>query len=194
MKIGVLALQGAVEEHLDAIRKIGAEGIQIKSKEQLEVIDGLILPGGESTAMRKLIDFHEMMPALQAFDKPILGTCAGLILLADHVESNDTHIGGLKVWVRRNSFGRQIDSFSEPLEIVGFTSPYEAVFIRAPQIDEVGEDVEILASYNGRIVLVRQGNKIGCAFHPELTEDLRIIKMLKELIEQSKLAHPSNVL
>lgn len=194
MKIGVLALQGAVEEHIHAIEGIGAEGIAIKSAEQLNEIDGLILPGGESTAMRKLIDYHEMMLALKDFKKPILGTCAGLILLADCVEGSEAHIGGMNIWVRRNSFGRQIDSFSTELTVQGLDTPYEAVFIRAPHIDRVGEGVEVLAMYGDKIVLVQQGNKIGCAFHPELTDDLRIMELLKEQIQQSKLAQPSNVL
>ena len=135
MNIGVLALQGAVTEHLRAIQAAGANAVAVKNVEQLEYIDGLLLPGGESTAIRRLIDNASMLPALQQFAKikPVFGTCAGCILLAENVENGDASIGQMRITVRRNAFGRQIDSFETTLTIQGISDAFPAVFIRAPK-------------------------------------------------------------
>ncbi|MEK4145839.1 pyridoxal 5'-phosphate synthase glutaminase subunit PdxT [Robertmurraya sp. FSL W8-0741] len=190
IKVGVLALQGAVREHVQAIEACGAEAVVIKKKEQLANVDGLVMPGGESTAIRRLIDKYDFMNELKEFaqaGKPMFGTCAGLILLARNVVGYDEpHIGVMDVTVERNSFGRQRESFEANLTISGIAENYNAVFIRAPHIVNAGENVEILAKHHERIVMAREGNLLGCSFHPELTEDYRItayfIEMIKETI------------
>lgn len=196
VKIGVLALQGAVIEHMHAIEKCGAEAIAVKSTSDLERIDGLILPGGESTAMRRLIDRYNMLGPLQAFaaaGKPMFGTCAGLILLAKNlVGYNTSHIGLLDVTVERNSFGRQVDSFETNIAVQDIASDFPAVFIRAPHIVEVSEHVDILAYFEDRIVMARQGHLLGCSFHPELTADFRITDYFVGMVKES-LAKPLNV-
>ncbi|MEK5521046.1 MULTISPECIES: pyridoxal 5'-phosphate synthase glutaminase subunit PdxT [Heyndrickxia] len=194
IKVGVLGLQGAVREHVQAILNCGEEAVVIKKREQLDEIDGLILPGGESTTMRRLLDKYDFMDKLCEFgqqNKPIFGTCAGLILLAREIKGYDQpHLGLMDVIVERNSFGRQVDSFEADLAIAGVTDHFNAVFIRAPHILEVGEDVEILAKHNGRIVAARDGHILGCSFHPELTDDLRLtqyfINMVKEYKKRNK--------
>lgn len=177
MNIGVLALQGAVTEHLRAIQAAGANAVAVKNVEQLEYIDGLLLPGGESTAIRRLIDNASMLPALQQFAKikPVFGTCAGCILLAENVENGDASIGQMRITVRRNAFGRQIDSFETTLTIQGISDAFPAVFIRAPKIIAVEPGVEVLATYEGDIVCVRDRHLFACSFHPELTDNLSLI-------------------
>ncbi|MDF1511110.1 pyridoxal 5'-phosphate synthase glutaminase subunit PdxT [Robertmurraya sp. DFI.2.37] len=190
IKVGVLALQGAVREHVQAIEACGAEAVVIKKKEQLANVEGLVMPGGESTAIRRLIDKYDFMDELKKFaqaGKPMFGTCAGLILLARNVVGHDEpHIGVMDVTVERNSFGRQRESFEANLTISGIAENYNAVFIRAPHIVNAGENVEILAKHHERIVMARDGNLLGCSFHPELTDDYRItayfIEMIKETI------------
>ncbi|PLR80203.1 pyridoxal 5'-phosphate synthase glutaminase subunit PdxT [Bacillus canaveralius] len=192
VKIGVLGLQGAVREHVHSIEQAGAEAIVIKRKEQLAEIDGLIIPGGESTTMRRLIDKYDFMDVLKQFadqGKPMFGTCAGLILLAKQIVGYEKpHIGVMDITVERNSFGRQRESFEADLEIAGAAADFPAVFIRAPHIVEAGENVEVLAKHNGRIVAAREGQFLGCSFHPELTDDHRLteyfIKMVKEAKEK----------
>ncbi|GIN88882.1 pyridoxal 5'-phosphate synthase subunit PdxT [Heyndrickxia sporothermodurans] len=192
VKIGVLGLQGAVREHVQAIEACGEEAIIIKSKDQLDEIDGLILPGGESTTMRRLIDQYDFMDKLKhlgELEKPMFGTCAGLILLAKKINGYDeTHLGLMDVVVERNSFGRQKESFEADLAILGVADHFNAVFIRAPHILEVGENVEILAKHNGRIVAARDRHILGCSFHPELTDDHSLtqyfINMVKEKINK----------
>ncbi|WP_397536709.1 pyridoxal 5'-phosphate synthase glutaminase subunit PdxT [Rummeliibacillus pycnus] len=188
--IGVLALQGAVREHIRAIESVGAKAVAIKYKEELEDLDGLVLPGGESTTMRKLIDRYDMMPALRLFatsGKPMFGTCAGLILLANNiVDYKEPHVGVMGVEVERNSFGRQVDSFEVLLNLKGIGAEFPAVFIRAPHIVNVGEGVDVLGKYEGRIVLARDGQFLGCSFHPELTEDTRIMKYFVNMVKESK--------
>jgi 5'-phosphate synthase pdxT subunit len=189
VKIGVLALQGAVREHIKSVEKCGAEAIAVKTKDQLEEIDGLILPGGESTAMRRLIDKYDFMDALKDFaraGKPMFGTCAGLILLAKNLIGYDPHIGVLDVTVERNSFGRQVDSFEADLTINGVAEDFPAVFIRAPHIVEAGPEVEILAKHNDRIVAAREGQFLGCSFHPELTEDHRFTAYFTQMVKEAK--------
>lgn len=190
VKIGVLGLQGAVREHVQSIEACGAEAIVIKRKEQLEEIDGLIMPGGESTAMRRLIDKYDFMGSLKEFSqsgKPMFGTCAGLILLAKNLVGYDQpHIGAMDVTVERNSFGRQRESFEVELDIAGVANDYNAVFIRAPHIVQAGENVEVLAKHNERIVMAREGNFLGCSFHPELTDDHRITQYFINMVKEAK--------
>ena len=173
MKIGVLALQGAVREHIRHIELSGHEGIAIKRVEQLEEIDGLILPGGESTTLRRLMDLYGFKEKLQQSDLPMFGTCAGLIVLAKHVEGETGYLKKLDITVERNSFGRQVDSFESELDIKGIAEDIEGVFIRAPHIASVEDGVEVLSTVGDKIVAVKQGNYLGVSFHPELTDDYR---------------------
>lgn len=193
VKIGVLGLQGAVREHIRSIEAAGAEAVVVKRAEQLEELDGLILPGGESTTMRRLVDRYEFMEPLREFGrqgKPMFGTCAGLIMLAKNIVGYDeAHIGVMDITVERNSFGRQRESFEADLLIKGIAKAYPAVFIRAPHIVSVGEGTEILAECEGRIVAAREGNFLACSFHPELTDDHSITKYFVQMAEQAKLAH-----
>lgn len=186
-KIGVLALQGAVREHVNAIEAVGAGAVIVKRVEDLEGLDGLILPGGESTTMRKLIDKYDLMEPLRTFNKPIFGTCAGLILLADEVVGyEEPHIGLMNIVVERNSFGRQKDSFEVSLNAKGIGEDVAAVFIRAPHIVSVSDGVEVLAKHDGRIVLARDGQFLGCSFHPELTDDTRIMQYFLDMVDKTK--------
>ncbi|CAH2717591.1 Pyridoxal 5'-phosphate synthase subunit PdxT [Neobacillus rhizosphaerae] len=193
VKIGVLALQGAVREHMKSLEACDVEAIAVKRKEELQDLDGLILPGGESTAMRRLIDKYDFMDALKEFahaGKPMFGTCAGLILLAkDLVGYSEPHIGVMDIKVERNSFGRQVDSFEANLAIKDVTASFPAVFIRAPHIVEAGENVEILAKHNDRIVAAREGQFLGCSFHPELTEDHRLTAYFTQMVKEAKAKH-----
>jgi len=187
VKIGVLALQGAVREHVNSIEASGAKAVLVKRTEDLAGIDGLILPGGESTTMRRLLDLYGMMEPLRAFAQtghPMFGTCAGLILIADSVVGYERpHLGVMNVSVERNSFGRQVDSFEATLTIKGVADDFPAVFIRAPHITEVGPNTDVLCEHNGRIVMAQQGQFLGCSFHPELTEDHRVTAYFIQLVE-----------
>ncbi|MEN1966516.1 pyridoxal 5'-phosphate synthase glutaminase subunit PdxT [Lentibacillus sp. N15] len=186
--IGVLALQGAVREHMRSVEQAGAKAIEIKRKEQLEAIDGLILPGGESTTMRRLIDSYHFSAAIRKFGsqgKPIFGTCAGLILLARAIEGQEAHLGLMDMKVARNAFGRQVASFEAELSIAHVADDFNAVFIRAPYILETGKDVEVLATYDDKIVAAKQGNYVCTAFHPELTDDNRFMEYFYQLVEDS---------
>lgn len=187
VKIGVLALQGAVREHVTSIEACGANAVLVKRAEDLNGIDGLILPGGESTTMRRLIDLYGMMEPLRVFANeghPMFGTCAGLILLAKSLVNYDqSHLGLMDVTVERNSFGRQVDSFEANLSILGVAEDFPAVFIRAPHITEVGSTTKVLCEHNGRIVMAQQGQFLGCSFHPELTDDHRITAYFVKLVE-----------
>ncbi|MEH7114329.1 pyridoxal 5'-phosphate synthase glutaminase subunit PdxT [Neobacillus niacini] len=189
VKIGVLALQGAVREHIRSVEACGAVGVAIKKVEELKDVDGLILPGGESTAMRRLIDKYSFMDALKEFaaeGKPMFGTCAGLILLAKNLVGQEPHIGVMDITVERNSFGRQVDSFEADLAIKGVADSFPAVFIRAPHIVEAGDEVEILSKHNGRIVAAREGQYLGCSFHPELTEQHHLTAYFVEMVKEAK--------
>jgi pyridoxal 5'-phosphate synthase pdxT subunit len=191
-RIGVLGLQGAVSEHVKQIEALGLEAVIVKTPEQLEQIDGLILPGGESTTMRKLIDRYHFFKPLKEFHtagKPIFGTCAGMVLVAGElVGSEESHLQIMDVKVKRNGFGRQIASFEADLDIGGFDEPFKAVFIRAPYIESAGENVEVLAKYDEKIVAAREGNVLACAFHPELTDDTRFLQLFVSMIEEQKQA------
>ncbi len=190
IKIGVLALQGAVREHIRSLEACGVEAVAVKRKEDLEDLDGLILPGGESTAMRRLIDKYDFMDALKEFahvGKPMFGTCAGLILLAKElVGYSEPHIGVMDIKVERNSFGRQVDSFEADLAIKDVAESFPAVFIRAPHIVEAGENVEILSKHEDRIVAARDGQFLGCSFHPELTDNHRLTAYFVEMVKEAK--------
>lgn len=179
-KIGVLALQGAVKEHIQQIELLGHEAVAVKTCGDLLGIDGLILPGGESTTMGKMLERNDLLDPIMSLAQqgvPMFGTCAGLILLARKIkDSNIPHLGLMDVEVERNSFGRQVDSFEAPLSIPSIGNEITAVFIRAPHIVSVGKHVEILATYEKRIVLARDGQFLGCSFHPELTDDVRILE------------------
>ncbi|RXZ78477.1 pyridoxal 5'-phosphate synthase glutaminase subunit PdxT [Paenibacillaceae bacterium] len=178
MKIGVLALQGAVAEHLRSIELAGAEAVAVKRTEQLAELGGIIIPGGESTTIGKLMRQYGFIDALQQFSaqgKPIFGTCAGLIVLAERIEGQeDAHLKLMDMTVARNAFGRQRESFETDLEVKGIEERVRAVFIRAPLIKEVGSSVDVLSSYNGEIVTARQGHLLACSYHPELTDDFSL--------------------
>lgn len=193
MKIGVLALQGAVREHIQAIEKEGVEAVAVKKLEQLSDVDGLVFPGGESTTMRRLLDRYEMIEPIKQFGmtKPIFGTCAGLILMADHIVGQEqSHFGFINMTVQRNAFGRQKESFETNLNVKDVAEDFRAVFIRAPLIDEVGSNVTVLSTYDDRIVAVRQGHFLAASFHPELTEDNRMHQYFIEMVKQSNNSRP----
>lgn len=174
-KIGVLALQGAVAEHIRMIAQSGAEGVEVKKTQQLADLSGLIIPGGESTTIGKLMREYGFIEAIRDFHaqgKPIFGTCAGMIVMAKEIEEQpEAHLQLMDIKVARNAFGRQRESFETDLKVSGIAERVRAVFIRAPLITAVGPDVEVLAEYDGRIVAARQGRLLACSFHPELTDD-----------------------
>ena len=191
--IGVLALQGDVAEHRRAVTGAGATAVAVRRPAELDTVDGLIIPGGESTTMWKLADVFEMMEPLRkriAGGLPVFGSCAGMIMLAanllDRVEGQET-LGGLDVTVRRNAFGRQVDSFESDIDLKGVDGPpFRAVFIRAPWVEQAGPGVEVLGTEprTGRIVAVRQGPVLATSFHPELTRDGRIHQLFTEIVRE----------
>ena len=189
MKIGVLALQGAVTEHVHRLKQLDVNPQEVRLPRDLEGLDGLILPGGESTTLTKLILHQQLRAPLLDFyraGQPIMGTCAGMILLAKHIEQYGKGLLGiLDIQVTRNGFGRQVDSFETYLDVQHIGGePFKAVFIRAPYITSVEDHVEVLAKYDEKIVGVRQGRVMAVAFHPELVPDLRIHEyFIRELIE-----------
>jgi 5'-phosphate synthase pdxT subunit len=168
LRIGVLAVQGNFREHLAVLRRLGAEPVEVRLPEHLNGLDGLIIPGGESTAITRLMGLYGLDEALREFDAPIFGTCAGMIVL------DRDHLGIADIATRRNAFGRQVHSFEADLDIGHGDEPVRAVFIRAPWIEDAGPDVEVLAEVDGHAVLARQGRILVAAFHPELTDDTRI--------------------
>ena len=191
--IGVLALQGDVAEHRRAVTGTGATAVAVRRPAELDAVDGLIIPGGESTTMWKLADVFELMEPLRkriAGGLPVFGSCAGMIMLAtnllDRIEGQET-LGGLDVTVRRNAFGRQIDSFESDIDLTGVDGPpFRAVFIRAPWVEQAGPGVEVLGTEprTGRIVAVRQGPVLATSFHPELTRDGRIHQLFTEIVRE----------
>lgn len=191
VKIGVLGLQGAVREHVKSVEASGAEAVVVKRIEQLEEIDGLILPGGESTTMRRLIDKYAFMEPLRTFansGKPMFGTCAGMILLAKTLIGYDeAHIGAMDITVERNAFGRQKDSFEAALSIKGVGEDFVGVFIRAPYVVNVADNVEVLSTHGDRMVAVRQGPFLVASFHPELTDDHRVTAYFVEMVKEAKM-------
>lgn len=191
VKIGVLGLQGAVREHVKSVEASGAEAVVVKRIEQLEEIDGLILPGGESTTMRRLIDKYAFMELLRSFaksGKPMFGTCAGMILLAKTlIGYEEAHIGAMDITVERNAFGRQKDSFEAALSIKGVGEDFVGVFIRAPYVVNVADDVEVLSMHGDRMVAVKQNQFLAASFHPELTDDHRVTAYFVEMVKEAKM-------
>jgi 5'-phosphate synthase pdxT subunit len=187
-RVGVLALQGAVREHVAAIREVGAEPVEVRLPRDLAGLDALILPGGESTSMRTLIDLYGLRDPILALARngaPVLGTCAGLILLADRIADGDEPVFRLlDVEVRRNAYGRQLDSYEADVEMPAIgDEPLHGVFIRAPVVSRVGPGVEVMAvDADGRPIAVRQGRVLATAFHPELTGDRRLHRMLVAMV------------
>ena len=191
--IGVLALQGDVAEHLRAVTGTGGSAVAVRRPAELDAVDGLIIPGGESTTMWKLADVFELMEPLRkriANGLPVFGSCAGMIMLAtdllDRIEGQET-LGGLDVTVRRNAFGRQVNSFESDIDLRGVDGPpFRAVFIRAPWVEQAGPGVEVLGTEprTGRIVAVRQGPVLATSFHPELTRDGRIHQLFSEIVRE----------
>ncbi|MFN3200317.1 MAG: pyridoxal 5'-phosphate synthase glutaminase subunit PdxT [Bradymonadia bacterium] len=178
-RIGALALQGGYDAHLKVVERLGHEGVRVREAAQLDTLDGLILPGGESTTHLKLIDRFGLEQALVDFvasGKPVLATCAGLILSAQSVRDPEQRsFGWLDVTVSRNAWGRQVHSFEASTdETVAGLEGLPLVFIRAPRLQRVGDDVEVLARIDGEPIMVRQGNVVGASFHPELTDDVRV--------------------
>jgi 5'-phosphate synthase pdxT subunit len=185
-RVGVLALQGDVREHLAALREAGAEATTVRRRSELDAVDGLVIPGGESTTISHLLrelDLLEPLRARLAEGLPAYGSCAGMIMLATEILDagapgrEATPLKAIDMTVRRNAFGRQVDSFEADLDFTGIDGPVHAVFIRAPWVERVGPDVEVLARAGEHIVAVRQGNAIATAFHPEMTGDRRIHKL-----------------
>ncbi|WP_370949069.1 pyridoxal 5'-phosphate synthase glutaminase subunit PdxT [Amycolatopsis sp. cg5] len=198
--VGVLALQGAVREHVAMLEHAGARAIGVRRLSELSEVDGLVLPGGESTTMSKLLETFELLEPLReriADGMPAFGSCAGMILLAKQAldgRPDQQQLGGLDIVVRRNAFGRQVDSFEEDLEFTGLDGPLPAVFIRAPWVEKAGDDVEVLARVPrtpsageaaDRIVAVRQGAVLATAFHPELTGDERVHRLFVEIVREA---------
>jgi pyridoxal 5'-phosphate synthase pdxT subunit len=181
MRIGVLAVQGNFREHAVMLRRLGAEPVEVRKPEQLEGLDGLVIPGGESTTFMRLMRLYGLEEAVRRFERPILGTCAGLIVL------DRDHLGLLDVDVARNAYGRQVASFEADLGLVGEEEPLRGVFIRAPRVERVGDDVEVLAELDGEPVLLRQGRLLVATFHPELTRDTRVHERFLEAVREASL-------
>jgi len=186
MKVGVLALQGAFREHEKSLKSCGVETCQVRLAENLKDIDALVIPGGESTTMIRLLVEYNLLDEVKKYagqGMPIFGTCAGMVLLSKKIEnSHQLTLGLMDTVVKRNAFGRQVDSFEADLDIKIFEKPYRAVFIRAPYISSVGQDVEVIAEYQEKIVMVRQNNLLAVAFHPELTSDKRVHEYFLSMI------------
>ncbi|MGH9167809.1 MAG: pyridoxal 5'-phosphate synthase glutaminase subunit PdxT [Acidimicrobiia bacterium] len=186
--MGVLALQGDFREHAAVLRRLGAEVVLVRKPEELEGLDGLVIPGGESTTIGRLASLYGLLGPLRrqiGAGLPTLGTCAGMIFLSGGVtEGEQPQLGVLDMVVERNAFGRQAESFEDQVEVEGLDEPIQAIFIRAPWVAKVGADVEVLAEARGHPVVVRQGKVLGIAFHPELTDDPRIHQMLLALTEE----------
>jgi 5'-phosphate synthase pdxT subunit len=178
VRIGILAVQGDFREHAAMLRRVGAEPVEVRKPEQLEELDGLVIPGGESTAIMRLIRIYGLEEALRRFERPVFGTCAGMILL------DRDHLGLVDVLVRRNAYGRQVASFETDLDLTEDGGKVRGVFIRAPRVAEVGPDVEVLAELDGEPVLLRDGRFLVASFHPELTDDTRVHELFLELVRE----------
>ena len=186
-KIGVLAVQGNFREHAAMLRRLGAEPVEVRKRGELEGLDGLVIPGGESTAIGRLIRLYGLEEAIRSFERPVLGTCAGMILLArDAVDGvpGQPLLNLVDVVVRRNGYGRQVWSFEADLALDGEEEPLRGIFIRAPRVEHAGPEVEVLAELDGDPVLLRQGRFLVAAFHPELTYDVRVHERFLELVEE----------
>jgi pyridoxal 5'-phosphate synthase pdxT subunit len=191
MKIGILALQGAFREHEQMLQNLGAETVLVKKPEHLEGLDGIVIPGGESTSIGRLLREYQLIEPIRKMASegmPVFGTCAGMIVMAKEiVGGEEPHLALMDVSVNRNSFGRQVDSFETDLDIPAIgDSPFPAVFIRAPHIASVGKACEVLGTYQDRIVAVKQGNLLALSFHPELTNDDRFHRLFLKMVEEAK--------
>lgn len=189
--IGVLALQGDVREHLAALEAAGAVPRAVRRPDELAAVDGLVIPGGESTTMSKLAVLFGMLEPLREHVRaglPVYGTCAGMIMLAEKIldpRSGQETVGGIDMIVRRNAFGRQNESFEAAVDVAG-VGPVDGVFIRAPWVESVGAEVEVLAEHGGHVVAVRQGNALATSFHPELTGDHRLHGFFTEMVRSAR--------
>ena len=180
LRIGVLAVQGNFREHAAMLRRLGAEPVEVRKPGHLDGLDGLIVPGGESTAIRRLMRVYELEEPLAAFQGPLLGTCAGMILF------DREHLALLDVKVQRNGYGRQVASFEADVDLEGENEPVRGVFIRAPRVEEVGDEVEVVGRLKNEPVLVREGRILAASFHPELTDDTRIHERFLELVREER--------
>ncbi len=178
MKIGVLAVQGAFREHAAVLRRLGADVVEVRKPEQLAGLDGLVVPGGESTAIMRLVRLYGLEDAIRGFERPVFGTCAGMILL------DRSHLGLVDLEVERNAYGRQVASFEADLALAGEAEPLRGVFIRAPRVRDVGAGVEVLAELDGEPVLLRDGRYLVASFHPELTDDPRVHARFLQLVAE----------
>jgi pyridoxal 5'-phosphate synthase pdxT subunit len=179
--IGVLAVQGNFREHAAMLRRLGADVREVRTPDDLEGVDGIVIPGGESTAIGRLIRLYGLEDAIRRFDAPVFGTCAGMILL------DRDHLGLVDLVVDRNAYGRQVASFEADLELAGEAEPLRGVFIRAPRVREAGSGVEVLAEHEGVPVLLRDGRFLVASFHPELTDDTRVHRRFLELVREAQL-------
>ena len=171
-------MQGNFREHVSMLRRLGAEAVEVRKPEELDDLDGLVVPGGESTAIARLVRLYGLEEAIRAFGRPLFGTCAGMILL------DRRHLGLLDLEVSRNAYGRQVASFEADLELAGEDEPLRGIFIRAPRVAEIGPEVDVLAELDGEPVLLRQGRVLVAAFHPELTDDTRVHERFLDLVRE----------
>jgi pyridoxal 5'-phosphate synthase pdxT subunit len=178
VKIGVLAVQGNFREHAAMLRRLGADVVEVRKPEQLEGIDGLVIPGGESTTFTRLMRLYGLDDAIRRFAGPVFGTCAGMIVL------DRDHLGLVDLVVDRNAYGRQVASFETDLELTDGGPPLRGVFIRAPRVREVGETLEVIAEHDGEPVLLRDGRFLVASFHPELTNDTRVHERFLDLVRE----------
>jgi 5'-phosphate synthase pdxT subunit len=178
LRVGVLAVQGNFREHAAMLRRLGVHVVEVRKPDQLEGLDGLVIPGGESTTFMRLMRLYGLDEAVRGFAAPVLGTCAGMIVL------DRNHLGSIDLEVDRNAYGRQVASFEADLELAGDAKPLRGVFIRAPRVRDVGDDVEVLAELDGEPVLVRDGRFIIASFHPELTDDTRVHERFLDLVRE----------
>jgi 5'-phosphate synthase pdxT subunit len=178
LRIGVLAVQGNFREHIAVLASLGAQTVEVRKADELEGLDGLVIPGGESTAIGRLMSIYGLEEAIRRFAGPVFGTCAGMILL------DREHLGLVDVGVRRNAYGRQVASFEADLELAGDDEPLRGVFIRAPRVEDRGPGVEVLAAHAGEPVLLREGRFLVASFHPELTGDTRVHERFLEMVRE----------
>ena len=179
LRIGVLALQGAFREHVAALRKLGADVVEVRLPEELDGLDGLVIPGGESTTIMRLAELYGLDEAIRSYAGAVFGTCAGMIVL------DREHLDRADLVVDRNAFGRQVRSFEADVDLVGDEIPLRGVFIRAPRIRGLGESVEVLGELDGEPVLMRDGRFLLASFHPELTDDLRVHALFMTMVEEA---------
>jgi 5'-phosphate synthase pdxT subunit len=177
-RVGVLAVQGNFREHVAMLRRLGADAVEVRKPEELAGLDGLVVPGGESTTFMRLMRLYGLDEALRTFARPVFGTCAGMIVL------DREHLGLVDLEVDRNAYGRQVASFEADLALAGDDTPLRGVFIRAPRVRDVGPEVEVLAEHDGEPVLVRDGRFLVASFHPELTEDTRVHQLFLERVKE----------